>query len=38
VPLNESNTDVRVTFLRYIEHNNVDDTLRIFGSSEPSAL
>jgi hypothetical protein len=30
VPLNESNTDVRVTFLRYIEHNNVDDTLRIF--------
>ena len=30
VPLNESNTDVRVTFLRYIEHNNADDTLRIF--------
>jgi hypothetical protein len=30
VPLNESNTDVRVTFLRYIEHNNVDDTVRIF--------
>ena len=30
VPLNESNTDVRVTFLRYIEHNNADDTVRIF--------
>ena len=30
VPLNESTTDVRVTFLRYIEHNNVDDTVRIF--------
>jgi hypothetical protein len=30
VPLNESNTDVRVTFLRYIEHNNANDTLRIF--------
>ena len=30
VPLNESNTDVRVTFLRYIEYNNADDTLRMF--------
>jgi hypothetical protein len=30
VPLNESNTEVRVTFLRYIEYNNADDTLRMF--------
>jgi hypothetical protein len=30
VPLNESNTDVRLTFLRYIEYNNADDTLRMF--------
>lgn len=30
VPLNESNTDVGVTFLRYIEYNNADDTLRMF--------
>jgi len=30
VPLNESNTDVRVTFLRYIEYNATDDTIRIF--------
>lgn len=30
VPLNESNTDVRVTFLRYIEYNDADHTERIF--------
>jgi hypothetical protein len=30
VALNESNTEVRVTFLRYIEYNNADDTLRMF--------
>ena len=30
VPLNESNPDVRVTFLRYIEANDADDTIRIF--------
>lgn len=30
VPLNESNTEVRVTFLRYIEYNEIDDTTRIF--------
>lgn len=30
VPLNEANTDVRVTFLRYIEYNNADDVVRIF--------
>jgi hypothetical protein len=30
MPLNESNTDVRVTFLRYIEYNSADDTVRIF--------
>lgn len=30
VPLNESNTDVCVTFLRYIEYNHADDTLRMF--------
>jgi hypothetical protein len=30
VPLNESNPDVRVTFLRYIEYNDADQTMRIF--------
>lgn len=30
VPLNESNPDVRVTFLRYMESNNADGTARIF--------
>jgi len=30
VPLNESNADVRVTFLRYIEYNDADDTVRVF--------
>ena len=27
-PLNEANTDVRVTFLRFIEYNDADDTAR----------
>jgi hypothetical protein len=30
VPLNESNPDVRVTFVRYIEYNDADQTTRIF--------
>jgi hypothetical protein len=30
VPLNESNLDVRVTFVRYIEHNDAEGTCRIF--------
>jgi hypothetical protein len=30
VPLNESNADVRVTFLRYIEYNDADHTERMF--------
>jgi hypothetical protein len=30
VPLNESNDEVRVTFVRYCEHNLVDDTKRIW--------
>ena len=30
VPLNESNSDVRVTFLRYIEYNDADHTQRVF--------
>jgi hypothetical protein len=30
VPLNESNADVLVTFLRYIEYNDADHTERIF--------
>lgn len=30
VPLNESNTEVRVTFLRYTEYNDADHTARIF--------
>jgi hypothetical protein len=30
VPLNEANDDVRVTFVRYVEHNVADGTERIF--------
>ena len=30
VPLNESNADVRVTFVRYVEYNDADGTERVF--------
>jgi DDE family transposase len=30
VPMNESNADVRVTFLRYVEYNDADHTQRLF--------